>query len=199
MPQSDLCEAAQRSVGLMRVAACLSSMLLLTCAPGAGAAPPSGYYPQKAGLRWTYSSGETQIVGAPAVFRGVRVIPVTHQYGSTVYTQDLMEYRADGSVWLRGVNAGGRVTWYTPPLNVYPPGPLTPGHTWSSSSGSLKSVSTVTGVEALRVGTTPYNALVIRTVLTSSGKQSTQLTYFVPSVGVVRYKTADGSKIDLVK
>ncbi|ANE44037.1 hypothetical protein [Deinococcus puniceus] len=188
----------------MRVAACLSSLLLLTCAPGAGAAPPNGYYPQKAGLRWTYTSGETQEIGPPAVFRGVRVVPVAHQYGSTVYTQDLMEYRADGSVWLRGVNAGGRVNWYTPPLNVYPPGPLTPGQTWSSSSGTpgsatLKSVSRVMGVEPVRIGTTSYNALLIRTVLTSSGTQSTQLTYFVPTVGVVRYQTADGSQIDLVK
>ncbi|THF68139.1 hypothetical protein E7T06_17935 [Deinococcus sp. Arct2-2] len=183
----------------MRVAALLSSLLVLTCAPGAGAAPPSGYYPQKTGLRWTYSSGETQEIGPPAVYKGVRVVPVAHQYGSTVYTQDLMEYRTDGSVWLRGVNAGGRVNWYTPPLNVYPPGPLTPGQTWSSSSGTLKSASRVMGVEPVRVGSTAYNALLIRTVLTSGGRQSIQLTYFVPTVGVVRYQTADGSKIDLVK
>ncbi|WP_019010643.1 hypothetical protein [Deinococcus aquatilis] len=182
----------------MRVAACLSS-LLLACAPAAGAATPSSYYPQKTGLRWSYSSGETQEIGTPAVYKGVRVIPVTHQYGSTVYTQDLLEYRADGSVWLRGVNAGGRVNWYTPPLNVYPPGPLTPGQTWSSASGALKSSSRVTGVEPLRIGKTSYNTLVIRTVLTSGGRQSIQLTYFVPTVGVVRYQTADGSQIDLVK
>lgn len=183
----------------MRVAACLSSLLLLACAPAAGAATPSGYYPQATGLRWSYSSGETQEIGTPAVYKGVRVIPVTHQYGSTVYTQDLLEYRADGSVWLRGVNAGGRVNWYTPPLNVYPPGPLTPGQTWSSASGALKSSSRVTGVEPLRVGKTSYNTLVIRTVLTSGGRQSIQLTYFVPTVGVVRYQTADGSQIDLMK
>ncbi|MFB9994396.1 hypothetical protein ACFFLM_20770 [Deinococcus oregonensis] len=183
----------------MRVAALLSSLLLLPCASGAGAAPPNGYYPHTTGTRWTYSSGETQEIGKPAVYRGVNVVPVAHQYGSTVYTQDLMEYRSDGSVWLRGVNAGGRVNWYTPPLNVYPAGPLTPGQTWSSASGTLKSVSRVMGVEPLRVGKTSYNALLIRTVLTSGGRQSVQLTYFVPTLGVVRYQTADGSQIDLVK
>ncbi|MDB5046472.1 MAG: hypothetical protein JWQ08_2522 [Deinococcus sp.] len=182
----------------MRVAALLSC-LVLALVPVAGAAVPSGYYPHTTGTRWTYSSGETQEVGKPALYRGVRVVPVAHQYGSTVYTQDLLEYRADGSVWLRGVNAGGRVNWYTPPLNVYPPGPLVPGQTWSSASGTLKSASTVRGAEPLRVGSVSYNALVIRTVLTSGGRQSTQLTYFVPTVGVVRYQTADGSQIDLVK
>lgn len=130
-------------------------------------------------------------------YKGVQITPVSHQYGGKTLTQDLLEYRADGSVWLRGLNAGGRLTWYPSPLNVYPPGPLTPGQRWQSGGGGLKSVARVMGTEAVQVPAGTYNAFVIRTDLTVGGRQSSQVTYFVPGLGVVRYVTADGSRTDL--
>ena len=159
----------------------------------------SNYYPRKAGTRWTYSSGETQIMGAAVTHRGVPVVPVSHQYGSTTYTQDLLEFRADGSVWLRGVNVGGRLSWYAQPLNVYPPGPLSPGMTWKGSNGAVRTVSTVTGVTPLKTAGGTFNALTIQTETTAAGKISVQKTYFVPTLGVVRYETADGTRIDLLR
>ncbi|MBZ9711761.1 hypothetical protein [Deinococcus multiflagellatus] len=175
-------------------------LLLLLPLPLAGAlAVDTSYYPKRPGMRWTYSSGETQVVGAPVVHRGVSVTPVSHQFGQTVFTQDLLEHRADGSVWLRGVNTGGRLTWYTPPLNIYPPGPLRPGQTWTGVTAGLRQRSTVVGVAPLRTSAGAYNTLKIRTETTAAGKLSVQTTYFVPTVGVVRYETADGSVIDLVK
>ncbi|GHF31244.1 hypothetical protein GCM10017781_04340 [Deinococcus metalli] len=165
--------------------------------PAAQAVTPAGYYPFAAGTRWSYSSGEQQVVGPAVVHRGVTVTPVSHQYGSTTYTQDLLELRADGSVWLRGVNASGRLTWFTSPLTVYPPGPLRPGMTWSSANGSVSLRARVTGTSAVTLSAGTFNALTIRTDMTQAGRVSTQTTYFVPTLGVVRYQTADGSVIDL--
>ncbi|EYB66642.1 hypothetical protein DEIPH_ctg079orf0023 [Deinococcus phoenicis] len=179
--------------------ALLPAALLLLAAPAGLTAPVPGFYPLIPGTTWTYTSGETQVVGTPTTVRGIRVTPVSHQYGGKTYTQDLLEARADGSIWLRGVNAGGRLTWYATPLNVYPPGPLHPGQHWQSGSGALKSSGSVTGTAPLRVPAGTFNALVIRTDLSVGGQQSTQITYFVPGLGVVRYQTADGSQIDLLK
>ncbi|GAA5511749.1 hypothetical protein Dcar01_00462 [Deinococcus carri] len=173
--------------------------LLLLLASSALSAPAPDYYPRQPGTTWSYSSGETQVIAAPTTVRGVPVVPVGHQYGGQTYTQDLLEYRPDGSVWLRGVKAGDRLTWYAAPLNVYPPGPLRPGQRWQSGGGTLKSSSQVVGSEPVRVPAGTFNALVIRTDLMVGGRQSTQLTSFVPGIGVVRYQTADGSRIDLLK
>ncbi|MVN87409.1 hypothetical protein GO986_11585 [Deinococcus sp. HMF7620] len=177
--------------------------LLLAClllpAGAQALAPDANYYPRRPGMRWVYSSGETQVAGAPVVHRGVTVTPVSHQYGATTFSQDLLEHRADGSVWLRGVNTGGRLTWYTPPLNIYPPGPLRPGMTWQSAAAGVTQRSLVTGVAPLTTPAGAFNALKIRTETTAGGKVSAQTTYFVPTVGVVRFDTADGSVIQLVK
>lgn len=157
------------------------------------------YYPHTSGTSWTYSSGETQVVGPAVTHRGVRVVPVSHQFGGRTFTQDLLEYRTDGSVWLRGVNAGGRLAWYAAPINVYPPAPLSPGQRWTSASGNLKSSSAVTGVAAINIQGRKYNALRVRTETTAGGQISVQTVYFVPSVGVVRFETADGSQIELMR
>ncbi|MDV6373476.1 hypothetical protein [Deinococcus arenicola] len=178
----------------------LPTLLLsaLAWAAAQGQAYPD-YYPHKSGTSWTYSNGETQVVGPAVTHRGVQVVPVSHQFGGKTFTQDLLEYRPDGSVWLRGVNAGGRLGWYAAPLEVYPPAPLGPGQRWFSGKGNLKSVSTVTGMAAINSGGRRYNALSIRTETNAGGRISVQTTYFVPSVGVVRYETGDGAQIDLLR
>ncbi|WP_309573093.1 hypothetical protein [Deinococcus sp.] len=171
-------------------------LLALTTTPALGVMP-AGYYAYAAGAHWTYSSGEVQVVGPAVVHKGVTVTPVSHQYGSTTYSQDLLELRADGSVWLRGVNTGGRLAWFTMPLNVYPPGPLQPGMAWTSGNSAMTLRSQVTGMSAVKLAAGTFNALAIRTDTTLAGKVSTQTTYFVPTLGVVRYQTGDGSLIDL--
>ncbi|GGO22972.1 hypothetical protein [Deinococcus humi] len=179
----------------------LPALLLLgslAWAAAQGSGSPS-YYPHTPGRHWTYSNGETQVVGPAVTHRGVRVVPISHQFGGKTFTQDLLEFRADGSVWLRGVHAGGRLGWYPAPLNVYPPAPLTPGQRWTSVSGTLKSSSAVTGVAAIDTAGGKYNALSIRTETSVGGQISVQTVYLVPGLGVVRYETADGSRIDLLR
>ena len=64
------------------------------------------------------------------------------------------------------------------------------------------------GTQALRTQSGSYNALVVRSEVSAgaatagaAGVQntSTQYAYFVPGLGVVRYQTADGSTVDLLK
>ena len=157
------------------------------------AAVNSQYYPHQAGQSWTYGNGETQVVGKPVTYRGVNIIPVNHQFGKILVRQDLMEYRADGSVWMRGVHQNGKLQWYAQPLNVYPPGPLSVGQTWKSGQDSV----TVTGVKAVKTKAGTFNALVIATL--PQGSTRPQLAYFVPTIGVVGYQTAEGTIVPLME
>lgn len=163
-------------------------LVLLPLAQAVG----KNYYPHAPGQSWLYSNGETVVVGQPVRYRGVEVVPTNHQFGKVLVRQDLLEYRADGSVWLRGVHAGGKLSWYGQPLNVYPPGPLRVGQTWATGQG----VSRVESVSGIKNEAGHFNAFVISTQYPDSRPQ---WAYFVPSVGVVRYQTAEGTIRDLVR
>jgi hypothetical protein len=165
------------------------------------AAAQEGYYPSAPGLSWTYDSGETQTLTGPRDFEGVEVMVLTHFFDGAPVSEDYLLF-GEGVESL-GSASGGQITSYIPPLQVYPPGPLSVGDTWESStrvSGfeivlsaevlALRGVSTAAG---------RFNALQIRqTTTTSSGAQTVLDLYFVPSVGVVRFVTNDGTTIDLI-
>ncbi|MFC5847680.1 hypothetical protein [Deinococcus petrolearius] len=170
----------------------LAAPLALLCAllGTAPAAAPAGYYPQAAGTAWTYSNGERQVLGAPVTYRGVRVVPLSHVLGRVLVSQDLLEYRADGSVWLRGLHTGRELRWYAAPVLVYPAGPLQPGQSWRGAGRTTQ----VTGVQGVTTPAGTFNALVLRTQAVGGAPQD---TLFVPGVGVVRYRTADGRTTDL--
>ena len=159
---------------------------------GLAQAASASYYPHTPGQRWSYASGETQIVGQPVTYRGVQVVPVNHQLGTVLVRQDLLEYRKDGSVWLRGVHQGGKLSWYAQPLNVYPPGPLRVGQSWMTGKDS----ATVTGIKAVKTGVGNFNALVIEVRPGGTGRP--QRNAFVPTVGIVQFETAEGTVIPLV-
>ena len=163
------------------------------------------YFPNTPGTQWRYSNGETQQTGKARVIGGVNVVPVGHSVNGKLVSEDYLEYRSDG-VYLRGVQAGGKLNWYLPPLQVYPASPLAPGQVWTSVTGSgLRLSGRVVGTQALRTQSGSYNALVVRSEVAAGGtvtgvqKSSTQYAYFVPGLGVVRYQTADGSTVDLLK
>lgn len=158
---------------------------------GMAQAAPANYYPHAAGQAWTYASGETQVVGQPVTYRGVQITPVNHQLGRTLIRQDFMEYRADGSVWLRGYHQGGKLTWLARPLNVYPPAPLQVGQNWKSGLDSMQ----VTGVKAVKTAAGTFNAFEIASRQGGTGRP--QYSYFVPTVGIVQYQTAEGTVIPL--
>ncbi|MFC4456006.1 hypothetical protein [Deinococcus sonorensis] len=163
------------------------------------AAPPPGYYPAQTGISWRYSNGETQRLEAARVVRGVTVTPLSHVLGGVTVSQDLMAYRPDG-VYLHGVQVGTRVSWYSPPLQVYPAAPLSPGQTWTSGTAALQLSGRVMGTQAIRTQAGSYNTLVIRSELrTSSGAGNVQYSYFVPGLGVVRYQGSDGGTVDLLR
>ena len=171
----------------------LLALLLSSAALASGV-----YFPSASATTWRYSSGETQQLGQPVTIKGVSVVPTAHQIGGRVVSEDLLEYRG-GGVFLHGVRIAGQVIWYNPPLTVYPSSPLTLGQRWESTSGSLKLSSRVMGNEALSIAAGNFNSLVIRSDVTSGSSVSTQYSYFVPGLGVVRYQTAGGQVVDLLK
>ena len=163
------------------------------------------YFPSTPGIQWRYSNGETQQTGKARVIGGVNVVPVSHSVNGRLVSEDYLEYRADG-VYLRGVQASGTLNWYLPPLQVYPASPLIPGQVWTSvTGGGLRLSGRVVGTQALRTQSGSFNALVVRSEVAAGGtaigvqKSSTQYAYFVPGLGVVRYQTADGSTVDLLR
>ncbi len=175
-----------------RLGAALVSVQLSAQVSAQAAPSASSYYPHATGQHWLYSNGELVVVGQPVRYKGVDVVPTNHQFGKALVSQELLEYRADGSVWLRGVNVGGKLSWYAQPLNVYPPGPLRVGQSWAIGRGT----SRVVGTGAVKNEAGTFNALIVSTEYPGSRPQ---WAYFVPSLGVVRFQTADGVIRELVK
>jgi hypothetical protein len=173
--------------------AVLTSVTLL------GSALAADYFPSAPGTTWRYSNGETQQFGAPRSVRGVNVRPLAHSIVGRKISEDLLEYTPAG-VYLRGVQTGSVLTWYTPPLLLYPTSPLFPGMQWESAGSGLRLSSRVMGQEAIKLAGGSYNALVIRTEASSSGgAASTRYAYFVPGYGTVRFVSEDGKAVDLLK
>lgn len=170
----------------------LASVSLALVSASLSAPVSPHYYPHQAGKSWTYGNGETQVVGAPVTYRGLSLVPVNHLFGKLLVQQDLMEYRPDGSVWLRGIHQNGKLTWLAQPLNVYPPGPLSVGRRWKSGPDDVS----VTGTQAVKTSAGTFNALVVTTF--SSGGKRAQHRYFVPTLGVVQFQTADGTVVPLI-
>ena len=178
----------------------LSALFLLVSLTLATA--QEGYYPARDGLSWTYSNGDTQTLSGPREVGGRQVMVFLHSLEGQPVSEDYLVY--EGGVFLLGTAAGGAVLGYTPPLTLYPPAPLEVGQTWTSSAkvGDLDvslsfEVLAVTGVQ------TPagrFNALQIRQqTITSTGGQTFLDLFFVPSVGVVRTVTQDGTQVDLIE
>ena len=172
--------------------------ILLVC----GAAAGQGYYPDQAGLSWTYSSGETQQLSGPRDVGGRQVMVLTHYFEGVPISEDYMQYTPEGVVSY-GSAAGGQVYLYEPALVVYPQEPLSQGMTWAGTTNlsgfNLTLSSEVIGLRGVATQAGRFNALLIRqTTLTSNGGQTVLDIYFVPAVGIVRFVTQDGSTIDLI-
>ena len=161
-----------------------------------------GYYPSEAGMSWTYANGETQTLSGPREVLGAPRMVLTHYFGGVPVSEEILEFGA--GVESHGTAAGGEVMAYTPPLTVYPPDPLQPGDTWQSTTTvggvDITLSSEVLGLSGVRTPAGRFNALRIRqTTLTSSGGRTVLELFFVPTVGVVRFVTQDGTQIDLIE
>lgn len=161
------------------------------------------YYPAAEGLSWTYSSGETQVMSGPRDFGGTPVMVLTHYLGGLPVSEDYLAFGPDG-VWSLGTAAAGNVLRYEPALLVYAPAPLEAGRTWSSTTEvggvSITLSSEVIGLRGVQTPAGRFNALQIRQgTVTSTGGRTQLDLYLVPSVGVVRFVTEDGTTIDLIE
>lgn len=167
-------------------------------------AQTKSYYPSTIGMTWSFSNGETQKFIQPQTVKGLRMTTLMHSFGSQIVQLDYLEYSKEG-VFLKGSKVGGKLTWYEPKLMLYPPSPITVGLQWKSSAhidkkNVIEYVGHVVGQEAVVNPAGRFNAFVIRTdIQTSSGAQNTLYTYFVPTLGPVKWVTSDGTSVNLVK
>lgn len=164
-------------------------------------AQPS-YYPSDAGMTWTYSNGETQTLSGPRDLLGAQRMVLTHYFSGVPVSEEILTFGA--GVVSHGTSAGGEIMPYQPPLTVYPPSPLQPGDTWQSTtrvSGiDITLSSEVVGLAGVQTPAGRFNALHVRqTTLTSSGGRTVLDLFYVPTVGVVRFVTQDGTQIDLIE
>lgn len=178
----------------------LASVLVLLS--GVATAQQNDYYPSAPGLSWTYSNGETQILGGPREVLGGNYLVLTHYFAGVPVSEEFLAY--EGAVVSYGTAAGGDVMAYRPPLTVYPPAPLSVGDAWQSTTNvsglDITLASEVVGLQGVRTSAGRFNALHIRqTTLTSSGGRTVLDLFFVPTVGVVRFLTQDGTQIDLIE
>lgn len=176
--------------------------LLLFAVLMAAASAQSGYYPNQNGMSWTYSSGETQILTGPREIGGQQVMVLTHYFEGVPISEDYLTFGAD--VKSVGTASGGQLLAYTPALQVYAPEPLQPGMLWQSTTEvaglSITLASEVLAIRGVQTPAGRFNALHIQQrTLTNSGASTTLDLFFVPSVGVVRYITQDGTIVDLIE
>ena len=176
-------------------------VLVLTVACTGRAQP---YYPNGDGLSWTYSSGETQIMQGPRPLDGTEVMVLTHYFEGAPVSEDYLVFREDGSVVSLGTAAGGQRFTYDPPLLVWPAPPLQPGQTWQTTTDvggiSLTLSAEVLGLRGVRTTAGRFNAFQVRQVtLTSSGARTVLDLFFVPTVGIVRFVSQDGTTVDLIE
>lgn len=183
------------------VARRIAATLLAAYAFGAATAQ-NAYYPSASGLSWTYSNGETQTLSGPRDVLGGSFLILTHYFSGVPVSEEILAY--GGGVVSYGTAAGGEIMAYRPPLTIYPPEPMSVGDTWQSTTtvGGLEITlaSEVIGLQGVRTPAGRFNALHIRqTTLTNSGGRTVLDVFFVPTVGVVRFLTQDGTQIDLIE
>ena len=180
-----------------------SALRLVAAALLLGAAGAQTYYPSAPGTSWTYSSGETQSLSGPRDMGGRNVMVLTHYLAGVPVSEDYLTYGSDGVISY-GSAAGGQTFAYDPPIVVYPREPLAAGMKWTSTTQlpgfNLTLDSEVIGLRGVATEAGRFNALLIRqTTLTSNGGQTVLDIYFVPTVGIVRFVTQDGTIIDLIE
>lgn len=160
------------------------------------------YYPAREGLSWTYSNGETQTFSGTKTVDGQPTQVLLHYLQGNPISEDYLIYDATG-VRSVGTSAGGQTLSYSPYLLFFPASPLQVGQTWSSSARvsnfDISLRAEVLAVRGVQTQAGRFNALHIRQqTITSSGAQTVLDLFFVPSVGIVRWLTQDGTSIDLI-
>ncbi len=175
--------------------------LLLALLPILAEAQSGDYFGLVVGKRWTYSNGQMQGISGTKNIAGQKTLVLTRNVPGGAAIEDYLLPTTDG-IKLVGSNLNGKINQYDPPLLLYPAPPLVVGMRWSSSSqtnqGQVAYSSRVISSEGLVTVLGRVNALLIRTtVTTASGGQDISNSYFVPSVGTVRFVTGKGEIVDL--
>ncbi|MCA9836039.1 MAG: hypothetical protein KC422_03965 [Trueperaceae bacterium] len=177
-------------------------LLILFLAALCFALAQEAYYPAREGLAWTYSNGETQMFEGVKAVSGQSAQVLVHYLQGTPISEDYLIYDGNG-VRSIGTAAGGQTLIYSPFLTFFPAPPLAVGQTWSSSAKvadfDISINAEVVAVRGVQTQAGRFNALQIRQqTITSTGAQTVLDLFFVPSIGIVRWLTQDGTSIDLI-
>lgn len=161
------------------------------------------YFPQRAGMSWTFDNGQTQTLSGPRELHGQQVMVLTHYFQGQPVSEDYLLYTAQG-VFAVGTAVGGQIWWYDPPLVIYSGERLQVSQSWQSTTqvGGIDITlrADVLGIRGVQTLAGRFNALHIRQqTLTGSGAETVLELFFVPTVGVVRWITQDGTQFDLIE
>lgn len=182
----------------MRRILLVSVLLLLSFASAR-----ESYFPSRPGLSWTYDNGSTQMLTETRNLDGVNVLVFVQYLDGTPVSEDYLEFTNTG-VYSHGTAIGGQVFRYDPPLTIYEGERLELGQSWQSTSRmndiAITLSAEVIGVRGVDTPAGRFNALhILQRTSTSTGARTELNLYFVPTVGVVRWVTQDGTVIDLIE
>jgi hypothetical protein len=167
------------------------------------AAAQESYFPNRAGLSWTYNNGSTQTFTEERELDGMTVLVFVQYLDGTPVSEDYLQFSGTG-VYSHGTAIGGQVFRYVPPLTIYEGERLELGQSWQSTSRmnniAITLYAEVVGVRGVETPAGRFNALqILQRTSTSTGARTELTLYFVPTVGVVRWVTQDGTVIDLIE
>lgn len=167
------------------------------------ASAEESYFPHRDGLSWTYDNSQTQILSGPREVGGQSVMVLTNYLDGRPVSEEYLMYEEDG-VFFMGTAAAGQTLIYSPPLLLYQGNKLQVGQSWQSQTTvrglEITLKSEVLGVSGVQTPAGRFNALKLRQItITNTGAQTELELYYVPTVGVVRWVTQDGTVINLIQ
>jgi hypothetical protein len=160
------------------------------------------YFPNRDGLSWTYDNGQMQVLTGPTEIGGQTVMVLVNYLQGQPVSEEYLVFHERG-VYFMGTSAAGQLLVYDPPLLLYQASPLQVGQSWRSTTRvqgiEITLTAEVVGVRGVQTPAGRFNTLHIRQqTITSTGGQTALDLFFVPTVGIVRFVTQDGTAVDLI-
>jgi hypothetical protein len=160
------------------------------------------YFPDRDGLSWTYDNGQMQVLSGLTEIGGQAVMVLVNYLEGQPISEEYLVFHERG-VYFMGTSAAGQLLVYDPPLLLYQASPLQVGQSWRSTTRvqgiEITLAAEVVGVRGVQTPAGRFNTLQIRQqTITSTGGQTALDLFFVPTVGIVRFVTQDGTVVDLI-
>lgn len=178
------------------------------------------YFPHNDGMRWTYDNGEIQELSGPyrladiaadfgrsveTAFADYEVMKLSKYLGDILVSEDFLIYEEAAVYSVASNFLGSSQYWYNPPMLLYQGNRWHIEDSWESVSNILDDrlqitlTSHIVATQAVETPVGRFNAWVIRQdSFNNKGVQNVLELYFVPTIGIVRFQTMDGSAVNLL-